>query len=163
MYATLMPTRTKRTTAMSPLSSPFAQMERMLGFRDNITPLTMRTDISETDEGYIFDVELPGFEKGSVKAELEDGYLTISARTTHESEEGTPEATEQSGEQQTEPATKTTWLRRERYVGSCKRSYYVGEDIDEDAIDATFENGVLHVEVPKKAPMPEEKKEIAIS
>ena len=55
-------------------------------------------------------------------------------------------------------------IRRERYSGSCSRSFYVGEDVTQEDIKAKFENGVLTMCVPKKDPTPkvEESKYIAI-
>ena len=48
------------------------------------------------------------------------------------------------------------FLRKERYVGSCSRSFYVGEDVKDEDIKASFKNGMLKIEVPKK----EEKKKV---
>ncbi|MCR5356864.1 MAG: Hsp20 family protein, partial [Lachnospiraceae bacterium] len=54
-------------------------------------------------------------------------------------------------------------IRQERYSGSMQRSFYVGEDINEDDIKAKFEDGVLKLTVPKKeAPKLPEKRTIAI-
>ena len=54
-----------------------------------------------------------------------------------------------------------TYLRKERFTGSCSRSFYVGDDISEDDISAKFENGILKVTVPKKQlPAPEETKKV---
>src|SRR5690554_7790437 len=93
----------------------------------------MKTDIKETDKGYHLSVELPGYSKDDVKVSLEDGYLLIEAHTTKNNE------------------TKdehTKYLRQERYVGSVKRSYYVG-NITLDDITGTFENGILNLSIPK--------------
>ena len=59
-------------------SSPF--------FRGSRTQMpSMKTDIKEKDGMYLLDIDLPGFEKENIKAELNDGYLTISAaRNTSE-------------------------------------------------------------------------------
>ena len=110
----------------------------------------MKTDIKETDKGYELVVDLPGFTKDEVKADLENGYLTISAEK--KSEDG--EKDEKSGK----------YLRRERYYGSCSRSFYVGEDVTEEDIKAKFEDGILKISVPKKDPQPtvEQTKTIAI-
>ena len=51
---------------------------------------------------------------------------------------------------------KGKFIKRERYFGECSRSFYVGEDIKEEEIKASFNNGILTLEVPKK---PEEDKE----
>lgn len=109
-------------------------------------PATMKTDIKETDKAFEIDVDLPGFKKEDVHAELQDGYLTVSATTSQESED---------------KDKKGTYLRKERFTGSCSRSFYVGDDISEDDISAKFENGILSVTVPKKElPAPEENKKL---
>ena len=116
----------------------------------NPTPSAMKTDVKETDAGYELDIDLPGYKKEDVKAELKDGYMTISAEK--KSEDG--EKDEKSGK----------YLRRERYYGSCSRSFYVGEDITEEDIKAKFEDGILKIAVPKKEPQPavDQTKTIAI-
>ncbi len=100
----------------------------------------MRTDIREKDGNYLLDLELPGFSKEDIRIELKDGYLTISAQAAQESDE----------------QAKGTYLHRERYTGSCKRSFYVGEQIRQEDIRACFANGVLCLTVPKDAPKVEE-------
>ena len=56
------------------------------------------------------------------------------------------------------------YVRRERYVGSMSRSFYVGEDVTEEDIKAEFKHGILTLFVPKKEAKPavEQKKTIAI-
>ncbi|MCI7062638.1 MAG: Hsp20/alpha crystallin family protein [Lachnospiraceae bacterium] len=116
----------------------------------NPTPSAMKTDVKETDAGYELDIDLPGYKKEDVKAELKDGYMTISAEKKSEDSE----KDEKSGK----------YLRRERYYGSCSRSFYVGEDITEEDIKAKFEDGILKIAVPKKEPQPavDQTKTIAI-
>ena len=106
----------------------------------------MKTDIRETDTNYELAIDLPGFKKENVHAELQDGYLTVSANTETETEDKDEQG---------------TYLRKERFTGSCSRSFYVGDDISEDDISAKFENGILKVTVPKKQlPAPEETKKV---
>ena len=108
----------------------------------------MKTDIRETDTSYELDVDLPGFKKEDIQAHLKDGYLTITA---------------QKGLERDQKEEKTgRYIRRERYSGSCSRSFYVGEHIREEDIDAKFENGILQISVPKKAPEVPVQKQIAI-
>ena len=111
------------------------------------TPTLMRTDIKENEAGYEIVIDLPGFDKENVAAELKDGILKISAKTSHESEENTG-----------------TYLRRERFTGQCSRQFYVGDDIEEADIKAKFDNGTLQISVPKKIEQPklEEPRTIAI-
>lgn len=110
--------------------------------------MSMKTDIKETDEGYELTVELPGFKKEDVNAELSHGYLMITASKNEEKEE---------------KDEKSRYLRRERYSGSCSRSFYVGENYTPEDIKAAFENGVLKIDLPKQAKPVEEKKSITIN
>ncbi|MBQ1714798.1 MAG: Hsp20/alpha crystallin family protein [Firmicutes bacterium] len=111
-------------------------------------PSIMRTDIRETDDSYVLDVELPGFKKEDVKLQLKDGYLNITAST-----QSTDEEKDDQGK----------FLRRERYTGAMERSFYVGEDLTEEDVKARFEKGVLTLTLPKEQPKKiEEPKFIAI-
>ena len=109
----------------------------------------MRTDIKETQNGYELDIDLPGYKKADVQAELKEGYLTISASTRKDESEKDKDG---------------KYLRRERYYGSCSRSFYVGDAVTQEDIKARFEDGILKVTVPKKEvkPQVEESKYIAI-
>ena len=109
----------------------------------------MKTDIKETDTAYELAIDLPGVKKEDVKAELKDGYLTISATSDSKKEEKND---------------KGQYIRRERYTGSCSRSFYVGDAVTEEDIKAKFENGTLKMLVPKKEEQKavENKKYIAI-
>lgn len=106
------------------------------------TPVTtvMRTDVKENETGYELDIDLPGYKKEDVQAQLKDGYLTITATTA-------------KNEEQKDDAGK--YIRRERYSGTCSRSFYVGEDICQEDIKAKFEDGILKIGVPKKTAKPE--------
>lgn len=97
----------------------------------------MKTDIREKDNQYLLDMELPGFSRDDVHAELKDGYLTITAEREVKKEENDE---------------KGKYLRRERFSGTCKRSFYVGEDIQQDDIHAAFNEGILQLSIPKEAP-----------
>lgn len=111
----------------------------------------MRTDIRENENGYEMEIDLPGFKKEDVSVELEDGYLTICAAKGFEREDA--DKGEKAGK----------YICRERYAGSCKRSYYVGEQYNQDDIKAKFEHGMLSLAIPKKsAEKIENKKYIAI-
>ena len=101
----------------------------------------MRTDIKEKKDKYLIDIDLPGYEKENIKIDVEDGYLTVHATIDSDKEE------KEEGK----------YVRKERYVGSCSRSFYVGDDVKSEDIKASFKNGTLKIEVPKK----EEKEKIA--
>ena len=113
----------------------------------------MRTDVKESDTGYEMEIDLPGFSKDEVTVELNDGYLTISAAKGLDKDEAKSD----------EEAQKGNYIRRERYSGSCNRSFYVGDAVTEEDIKASFENGTLKMTIPKKeAKAVPEKKFISI-
>jgi HSP20 family molecular chaperone IbpA len=108
----------------------------------------MKTDVKELEKGYEVAVDLPGFKKDDLHVELNNGYLTISASKSLNKDEK-----DQDGK----------YLRQERYAGSCSRSFYVGEGVEEKDIHAKFEDGTLRLAIPKKDPKAiESKKCIAI-
>ena len=109
-------------------------------FFDERESRVMKTDIKEKKDKYVIDIDLPGYEKENIKIEVEDGYLTVHATIDSNKEE------KEEGK----------FVRKERYMGSCSRSFYVGDDVKEEDIKATFRNGILKLEVPKV----EEKKEL---
>ena len=110
----------------------------------------MKTDIKEMEDGYELEMDLPGFTKDEITAELKDGYLTISASKGLDKDEQEKETGK--------------YIRRERYAGACQRSFYVGEDITEQDIKAEFKHGILKLFVPKKEAKPavEQKKYVSI-
>ena len=100
------------------------------------------------EKGYEVAVDLPGFKKEDLHVELNKGYLTISASKSLNKDEK-----DQEGK----------YIRQERYAGSCSRSFYVGEGVEEKDIHAKFEDGTLRLAIPKKDPKAiESKKCIAI-
>lgn len=108
----------------------------------------MKTDIVEKKDKYVIEMDLPGFDKNNINVDLEDGYLKVSAKIERRQDDGQADK----------------FLRRERFYGSCSRSFYVGENITRDDIKAKFADGILAVSVPKKEEKPElpENKHIAI-
>ena len=113
------------------------------------------SDIKELADGYQIEMELPGFSKEEVKAQLKDGYLTITAEHNAENKE------ENNEDGQKKEAVK--YIRRERYYGKCQRSFFVGKNVTEEDINAKFENGILTMYVPKEVKKPQvEEKFIAI-
>ena len=116
-------------------------------------------------EGYDVDIDMPGFKKDDINLELNNGYLTVSASRSSEHEDKVPEGENKaSGEQCACASGSGKWLRRERYMGSCSRSFYVGDDVKESDIHASYQNGTLCVQVPKMQAQPqvEAKHQIAI-
>ncbi len=112
-------------------------------------PQIMRTDIQEKDGNYLLEIELPGFNREDVQAELVDGTLTIIANR--------PENLETEG-------NKIHYIRRERLNDGCKRSFFVGGKVKQEDITAAFKDGVLSVIIvnPEKTVEREERKLIPI-
>ena len=107
----------------------------------------MKCDIYLKDNNYIMEMDIPGFNKEDVNIEVDDNdYLTITAEksTSNDSEDD-----------------DKNYVRKERSYGKYQRSFYVG-DIDKENIDATFENGILKVTMPKKEEEKSSKKTIEI-
>ena len=128
---------------MIPRRNDFDLLEDM--FRDPFftsnESKVMKTDIKEHKDKYVIDIDLPGYKKEDIKLSVHDGYLTVHASMDSENEE----------------KEKGKYVRRERYMGSCSRSFYVGDAVKSEDIKASFKNGTLKIEVPKK----EDKKELA--
>jgi len=99
----------------------------------------MKTDIKEKKDKYIIEMDLPGFEKENIKLELNNGYLTITGKQENNIDE-----------------EEEKYVHKERFYGECTRSFYVGDNIKEEDIEAEFKNGMLKIDIPKK----EEQKEI---
>lgn len=108
----------------------------------------MRTDIKEVDSNYVIEVDLPGYEKENIEIEIENGYLKVSAKMD--------ETIDKSNE-------KEKYIHKERFYGECSRSFYVGKDLKEDDVKASFKNGILVLTFPKEQPKQiEEKRKIQI-
>ncbi len=106
----------------------------------------MKTDIKEIEGGYEIEVDLPGYDKEDIQLEIDNGYLTVTAKKDEENEE-----------------KKKKYIHKERFIGECSRSFFVGKDVKEEDIKAKFKNGTLKLTVPKKDETPKnEKKNIPI-
>ena len=95
----------------------------------------MKTDVRETENSYELDIDLPGFKKDEIKVELDNGYLSISAA---------------KGLDKDEEKKDGKYIRRERYAGAMNRTFYVGDNLTQQDIQAKFEDGILKISVPKK-------------
>lgn len=103
----------------------------------------LKADISVVDENYQIEVDLPGIEKENIHLEYENGYLTITASRD--------EIINESLE----------YVRKERYYGNYKRSFYVG-NVNEESIKAEYHNGILKIIVPKEEENKNTRKQISI-
>ena len=117
-----------------PFFEGWRNMDRAAACNPNMSAGMMSTDVRETDKGYMVDIDMPGFKKDDISLDLQNGYLTVSAHrnSSHEDKDD-----------------NGRWLRRERYAGSCSRSFYVGEDVKDSDIHASYKDGTLCLEMPK--------------
>ena len=119
---------------MLPRRNEFNLLDDIFGDLNYAENKIMKPDIKEHKNHYSIMVDLPGYNKDDIKISIEDGYLTISATMNKEDEE------KEHGK----------FVRRERYFGECSRSFYVGDDVEVEDIKASFKNGTLNLEIPKK-------------
>ncbi len=104
-----------------------------------------KVDVVENKDSYSLQMDLPGATEKDVNLEVERGVLTISSVKTEEKEE-------KSGKKE-----EGKWLIRERTSSQFSRRFTLPEDVDEEKINASFKNGVLNIEMPRKA-LPSPKK-----
>ncbi len=133
--------------------SPFREMDNLARaffnepfFSEKAEIRPFRTDIRKTEEGYVLDADLPGFEKKDIAIDLKDDVLTIKAQRHSEVEDSDK---------------KENYIRIERSYGSYERSFDVS-GIDTDKIKAKYENGVLSLTMPEKEPVIPETKTLEI-
>ena len=123
----------------------FDEMERSMFSNQQGRLPAFRTDIKDEGDHYLLEADLPGFQKGDIDLHLEDGVLTITAKhqeTSEKQEEG-------------------KYICRERRAGSYARSFDMS-GIQEDAISAAYENGVLKLILPKQGEVVPQSRKIAI-
>ena len=103
----------------------------------------MKCDIYEKEGKHHIEIDVPGFKKEDIKIEAKNGYLTITAEKNNNEEE-----------------KDKNYIRQERIYSKVQRSFYLG-NIDENDIEAKYEDGTLKISIPKKEQI-ENKKYIEI-
>lgn len=103
----------------------------------------LKTDICEKNGMYELSMEMPGYQKKDIQIELKDGTLKVTASRNNATQEK-----DDNGR----------IVRKERYSGSCSRSFYVGEGYKQDDIKASFDNGELTITLPTSVEKIEEPK-----
>ncbi|HWW71130.1 MAG TPA: Hsp20/alpha crystallin family protein [Duganella sp.] len=129
---------------------PFRDIARFDPFRDiddlfrDLTPAMwrnvdqvprMRMDVSETEKEYLVKAEIPGVQKDDIKVAINGNQVSLSAEIKEEKDAATG---------------STGALRSERYYGQLQRSFTLPQEVDDDQAQARYENGVLHLTLPKK-------------
>ena len=128
------------------LFDAFDKFERSFFQNSSVDLPAFRTDIRDTGDKYVLEAELPGFSKEDISLDLKDGILTISAEHTENNDQK-----DDNG----------SYIRRERRYGSFRRSFDV-TGIDENAITAAYQDGVLELSLPKAQQVIPEARKILI-
>lgn len=102
------------------------------------TPVMIKMDVTETDNGYLIHSEMPGVKKEDIDVAIEGNQVTITAEVK-------PEWEKNEG---------ARVLRNERYFGNIYRSFTLPAELDQSASVATYDNGVLELKLVKKAAAP---------
>ncbi|OHC70200.1 MAG: stress protein [Rhodocyclales bacterium GWA2_65_20] len=127
---------------------PFAELTRFNPFGDEffkgfaLRPVfqglegepQIRLDVAEDDKSYTVKAEIPGVKKEDIKVTVDGNHVSISAEVKKETEE--------------KEGKKV--IRSERYYGSVSRRFSLGQDVDQGAAKARYDNGVLELILPKK-------------
>jgi HSP20 family protein len=117
------------------LLEPFLRPSRA-GAERPAAPRPIRVDVRETADAYVVQAELPGVKKEGIRIEVEGGEVVLAAETRRE-----------------EPAQDAgPWLHVERRFGKLERRFSLPQELDGARADARFEDGVLTLTLPKKAP-----------
>lgn len=130
--------------------SPFGDMARMSPFRDieemmrnfdvpaawqgEDMPKMIKIDLSETDQDYTVKAEIPGCKKEDIQVSAEGNTVSIRAQTKSEKEE------KKEGQV----------IRSERYYGQQYRSFSLPQEVDDSKVQASYQDGVLKLVLPKK-------------
>ncbi len=104
-----------------------------------------RLDVKETQNEYVVDVDVPGYDKDNINISIEDDYLVISGKQEDYVDDN-------SGE----------YIRKERRSGSFTRTVPIPENVQLDSISAKYNNGVLCITLPKEKPTTPKGKKIDI-
>ena len=105
-----------------------------------------KTDIRDVGDGFVLEADLPGFKKEDIKLSLNGDTLTIKAERHSDFED---------------QDKKSGYLRCERSYGSYSRSFDV-TGVDVSQISASYNDGVLHIRLPKQAPKQPDARTIVI-
>ena len=104
---------------------------------------TPAVNVVEKDNVYDIEMAVPGMQKKDFSISIENGMLVVKAEQKDEKKE-----------------VKENYRRQEFNFHSFKRSFWLPEDVMADKIDAEYENGVLHIVLPKAQAKPEFKRKL---
>ncbi len=132
-----------RLTVYDPFADVFPELmrgflqpvSRSAGTSNGSGAMSVRIDVTEAEKSYLVKADLPGVAKDDIDVQIDGSQVAISAKIEKSSET-------REGERV---------LRTERYTGTMSRSFSLANEIDEDGVTARYENGVLELNLPKKA------------
>jgi len=96
----------------------------------------MAVDIADEDEAFRLTADLPGFDREDIELTIADSVVTISAEHTHNQDETSDDG---------------AYIHRERRTASLQRQVRLPEAVDDEAVSAAYQNGVLSVTLPKQS------------
>jgi len=96
-------------------------------------------DIQETESGYVMEMELPGYDEKNIEVHVDGSSLTISSKN------------EEAREEKKNNESAGTYILRERKINSFSRSFKLPENADSEAVSAAFKNGILCLNIKKRA------------
>lgn len=117
-----------------------AQLRRFFSptlFDGEPASLKMRIDVTESDKGFTVKADIPGVKKEDINVKVDGNVVSIDAETKSQKE------TKSNGDRV---------LRSERHYGAVSRSFSLGQDVDETKVQAKYADGVLTLDLPKRAP-----------
>lgn len=115
---------------------------RGLAVQDEGGIASMKIDVSESDGNYLVKAEMPGVDRKDIDVQVDGRLVSIHAKIERDKED-------------------ERVIRRERYTGSFSRSFTLAVEIDDAKASAQYQDGVLSLTLPKKAPA--EHKRLAIN
>ncbi|WP_321850739.1 Hsp20/alpha crystallin family protein [Burkholderia diffusa] len=130
--------------SIEPVSDLFQGLFRPLrgmALADEPDLASMKIDVTENDKAYTVNAELPGVAKDDIDVQVTGNTVSINAKIERNNEQ-------KDGERV---------IRRERYSGAISRSFSLSGDIDDAGATATYQDGVLSLTLPKKAPVGQKK------
>jgi HSP20 family protein len=122
---------------MNGFDNYFGHLDSMLPPAAKIFTHAPLTDFRETDTSYIMDMELPGFDEKNINIHVNGLNLTIASR--------------QEEQKENKAEDKDAYLIKERRTSSFSRTFKLPENADTDSVNAAFKNGVLSLEIKKRA------------
>lgn len=130
----------------SPISGLFDTVLGDTLFTREFASFVPAVNFSENKEYYFIDLSTPGFEKKDFKIEYNKGALIITGNHTSEKE-----------------VSEKRYSHKEFNFGSFKRTFTLPEAINDQDVNATYENGILHISIAKSEQVKDDVREINIS